>query len=173
MPYRLEPLYHTVMQCFEGIILLSLLAWNYFCYLSSIIPEEDIKHLTGPYGVAFAAVVAVIVLWSNKIISDSAAKKEALRREQKEDRIRDEQEKAREARHKELVDTNKEYAEKLNSLVAESLTVHRETKKSLDDLTHQLKKRPCQMGLDIDTRIAEKLREKQIETISNHGQITS
>jgi predicted nucleic acid-binding Zn-ribbon protein len=160
------------MYLLEGAILLGLLGWNYFCYVASVLSDEDWGKLTGPHGVAFAAVVAVIVLWTNKLMSEREAKKEALRRELKEDNIRAEQEAARDVRHKEALATSEAHAETMREFLVKSLEVNIETKQAIADLTTQLKQRPCQLMNPIPDRIASKIHQKQdeLKQNSNYGQ---
>jgi uncharacterized membrane protein YcjF (UPF0283 family) len=147
MPHRLIDLPPVLMHTLEAVILGLALGWNGAAYLIALISESDWQRLTGPHGVAFIAVVAVVVLWLNKLSSDKARAKELATIEKKEDARRMAEEAARELRHAESLKASGEYAHSMKALAVESMKVSMRVDHTLGKLIQALSKRPCQGSL--------------------------
>lgn len=120
----------------EGFTLVTLATWSGSTALATVVAEDDWAKLTGPNGLAFAAVVAVIVLWTSRVLSERRS------------------EKSRDDRHKELLAVNKENASDLKEIqrqttealvrsaanTAESAAAMRTLSNSLSLLTIELQK---------------------------------
>jgi len=135
MPHRLldmPPINHFI----EAAILGLALGWNAFSFHLASISDEDWSKITGPNGVAFVAVMAVVVLWITRI---GDAKKEDQRRAKEEE--------SREKRHAELVATNRENAESLKALTVESMKIGIKVEHSLAEMAQQIAGRPCQAAI--------------------------
>ena len=91
MPYRIISSIHA-HDILQGCLWMFLAMYNGTMYFIGLISDADWNRMTGPHGVAFIAVAAVIVLWAN-----------GLRKEKAESVRRDREEAAREARNKELI----------------------------------------------------------------------
>jgi hypothetical protein len=107
------------------------------------IVESDWSKLTGPHGVAFAAVIAVIVLWGALLGYISKSRKEELAARAKDDA-------AGERRHIEMRDTQAAHAERLIQLTAQSITANingthalETLSRNMQYLTAEIKDRPC------------------------------
>jgi hypothetical protein len=106
----------------------------------AIISETDWSRITGPHGVAFVAIAAVIVLWAS-----------GIRKDKREDERRTKEENAREGRHSESIAIQKDNAEKLVALTVENIkacghvtqAIH-SMDRTIQQLTHELGDRPCQ-----------------------------
>lgn len=144
MPHRLLDLPPVLLHTLEAIVLGLALGWNGAMYLIALISESDWQRITGPHGVAFIAVIAVVVLWLNKLSSDKARVKERAIIEEKEDARRLAEEAARELRHAESLKASREYAFQMQSLAVESMKVTMKVDHTLTELTKQLASRPCQ-----------------------------
>ena len=91
MPHRIISSIHA-HDVLQGVLWSFLAAYNGAMYFIGLISDADWNRMTGPHGVAFIAVAAVIVLWAN-----------GLRKEKAEDRRRDREEQAREARNNQII----------------------------------------------------------------------
>lgn len=125
----------------EGLLLASITALNGAQYFLGMLSETDWLKITGPHGFLFGAVIAVLVLWNSGRVRE---KNETARREKEE--------LAREARHAELVATNKENAESLKALTVESIKAQGKAThavetmdRNIQRLTNELAERPCQI----------------------------
>lgn len=117
----------------------------------AIISDQDWQRMTGPHGVAFIAVLAVIVLWANGLRKEKA---EISRRQAEEIRAearRVADEAALEKRHTETMTMQRENADKLMQLTVESIKAQGHTSQaiiSIDStikrLTEEVASRPCQ-----------------------------
>lgn len=120
----------------EGFTLLTLATWSGSNALATVVSEDDWTKITGPHGVAFIAVAAVIVLWTSRVLSERRS------------------EKSQNDRHKELIAVNRENADDLKELQkqttdalirsashqAESAAAMRTLSNSLSLLTIELQK---------------------------------
>lgn len=133
MPHRLFVHLDTaVSQFIEGTILLLAGIGTGCNYLIAILSEEDWSKLTGPHGVAFLAVIAVIVLWGN-----------GIRREKQEEKRRVDEEIRRERRHTETLNLQRENSNKLIELTGESIKSNAYVTAAITALTKELESRPC------------------------------
>ena len=130
----------------EGLCLGALAVWQGGAATITALTESDWSKLTGPHGVAFAAVIAVIVLWAALLAYISKSRKEELAARKVEDE-------ARERRHTELVTTQKAHAEKLIELTSQSITANINgthavgtLSKSIEAMAEQVKKCPGQIA---------------------------
>jgi len=128
----------------EGTVLTSLAVWQGAQSFYLGLTESDWSKLTGPHGVAFAAVIAVIVLWAALLAYISKSRKEELAARTVEDA-------ARERRHIELMNTQTAHAEKLIELTSQSITANingthaiETLSRNMQCLTMEIKDRPCQ-----------------------------
>ena len=125
--------------------------WQGIEAVVATISDSDYSKMTGPHGVAFVSVIAVIVLWGALLayISRTNKREEARRKEELEARkIEDE---ARERRHVELMTTQGHNAQKLIDLTAQSIAANMNGTHAIQMLSHDiqtmtndLKVRPCQ-----------------------------
>lgn len=116
-------------------ILVSLSACNL-----ALIADEYWNRFLGPHGVAVVSILAVLALWGQGI---------AKSRQERSDRAKDES--ARERRHNEALSLQRENADKLMSLSAESIKAHAKSVQAIEsfdrtirNMTEELKDRPCQ-----------------------------
>lgn len=116
-------------------ILVSLSACNL-----ALIADEDWNRFLGPHGVAVVSILAVLALWGQGI---------AKSRQERADRAKDEA--ARERRHNEAIALQRENAQHLMSLSAESIKAHAKSVQAIEsfdrtirNMTEELKDRPCQ-----------------------------
>jgi hypothetical protein len=116
----------------------------------AIISEQDWNRMTGPHGVAFIAVAAVIVLWANGLRKERLEQKrrdeEALRHEAR----RQEDEANREKRHKEAMSMQSANADRIMDITVESIKAQGHSAQaiaSIDStikrLSDELSSRPC------------------------------
>lgn len=144
MPQRLLDLPPMFIHTIEAVLLGALLGWNGFWYHASLISDADWNKLTGPHGVAFLAVCAVIVLWANKVLTDRHRAKDLAIQDQKEDIRREIEERNKEKRHAESLAASRDYADSIKALAVESMKVSMRVDQTLSKLVDQLKARPCQ-----------------------------
>ena len=140
MPHRVQFLSFAMNHTIEGLLLLSIAIVQGGQTLLGVISEADWLKFTGPHGFLFGAIIAIGVLWNSGRI-----------REKNESARRDKEELAREARHAELVQTNKHNAESLMKLTVESILAQGKATRAVEAmdnniqrLTHELAERPCQ-----------------------------
>lgn len=131
MPHRIPFVTNALATVAEGAVLIYLSVANGWHYVASIFSDEDWNRITGPHGVAFISLAAVVVLWGN-----------GIRRERNEERRREIEEAKREKRHAELVNLQKENAEKLTDLTVQAIITQGKAAEALRDLTKALDKRP-------------------------------
>jgi hypothetical protein len=136
---------YTAVYSFAGIaeaaILSVLAAKSGYVYLMSAIGNDDWSRITGPNGVAFIAVIAVIVLWAN-----------GLRRERNEERRREKEEINREKRHGESIGLQRENAKTLIDLNVQSIKAQVTTSSEIRALRKELEGRPCAFDGDEKAR---------------------
>lgn len=106
MPYRTAAA-NVVITILEGILFGSLALYH---GVISIFSDADWEKVTGPHGVAFISLLAVVVLWNQGRI-----------RERNENRRRREEMVAREMQHDQTISLQKENAERLCALTAENI----------------------------------------------------
>lgn len=138
MPLRLLVIPQFLCNAVEAVILGAALGWNTFWLHASLISDDDWAKITGPHGVAFIAVVAVIVLWINKIGADKTRASELAEHDRKEDVRREQEEIAKEKRHQENLKSTKAYAEEMQKLAVESMKVTMKVEHTLSKLVSQL-----------------------------------
>lgn len=109
-------------------------------YTGSVIAESDWQKLIGPYGALFIACVVLTLTWSNN-----------RRKERREEARRDREEAKRDTRHDESMKLQKENWERITALTAENVNARLVSagaidrmSSSLQNLTIELKERPCQ-----------------------------
>ena len=98
----------------------------------AIISETDWQRITGPHGVAFVAIAAVIVLWVS-----------GMRKDKREDERRVKEEQNREKRHSESLLMQGENAKRLMELTVEGIKAQGMVAMALRDLKTALDGRPC------------------------------
>lgn len=125
---------------FEGAMIAMLGTWSGIMAVSEAITEKDWQKIKGPEGALFLCVIIILTLWNSGRVRE---KNENLRREKEE--------KSRELRHAEGLKLQRENAEKLMNLTAESIKAHgmsvgaiKSVDRTLMNLTEELKERPCQ-----------------------------
>ena len=135
----------------EGITLAGLAAWQGGQAVAVAISEQDWQKAFGPNGVAFVAVIAVVVLWGALLTFIHRSKKDSELRRKEELEARANEDAARERRHKEIMDLQNKNGSDLKDLTAESIKANMrgtfavETlAKNLQALTCDLADRPCQ-----------------------------
>lgn len=131
MPHRLYDLTLFMSHCLEAAFLGLALGWNSTAYFLSIISDSDWSRMTGPHGVAFLAVAAVVVLWLNKMASDKSKAKELKEAEARSEARREEDEANKEKRHLESRTDMHRFAEDLKGLTADSIKAQLLTNASL------------------------------------------
>ena len=132
MPYRIPFLTAAVSFVTEAALLSYLAIQNGLNLAASLISDEDWQRISGPHGVAFISVVAVIVLWVN-----------GLRREKNEDSRRVREEVRREARHAETIVLQRENSAKLIDLTIQSIKAQGAVALELKTFRKEMEKRPC------------------------------
>lgn len=140
MPHRIHFLSAEISHFFEGVLLATVALIQGGQTALGVISEADWLKFTGPHGFLFGAIIAIGVLWNSGRV-----------REKNETTRRDKEELAREARHAELVLTNKHNAESLMKLTVESILAQGKATRAVEAmdsniqrLTHELAERPCQ-----------------------------
>ena len=118
-------------------------------------PDEDWIKITGPHGVAFIAVCAVVVLWFNKLTGEKSRSKELAAQMEREDERREAEERNKEKRHEENLAASREYAEGMKALAVESMKTTIVVNHTLKDLIKELKNRPCNIGLQASQLIKD------------------
>lgn len=155
MPHRLHDMTSFLVHAIEAVILGIALGWNWFCYQAAIISDEDWSKITGPHGVAFIAVCAVVVLWFNKLTGEKSRSKELAAQMEREDERREAEERNKEKRHEENLAASREYAEGMKALAVESMKTTIVVNHTLKDLIKELKNRPCNIGLQASQLIKD------------------
>lgn len=125
--------------------------WQGIAAAIAAISEGDWAKLTGPHGVAFVSVVAVIVLWGALLAYISRTNKREETRRKEELAARKVEDEARERRHVEIMTTQGHNAQKLIDLTAQSIAANINGTHAIQMLSHDiqtmtndLKVRPCQ-----------------------------
>jgi len=133
MPIRYIIQSQTFQNILEGSLLSALSVF-------AIISETDWSRITGPHGVAFVAIAAVIVLWAS-----------GMRKDKREDERRAKEESSREARHAESIRLQKENADKLIEITVENIRAAGKVTqaitsmdRTIQHLSNELSDRPCQ-----------------------------
>lgn len=150
MPLRLlAAVPQSFVQLAEAVFLGAAFGWNTFWFHAALISDADWSKITGPHGVAFIAVCAVIVLWSNKMLSDRNRAKELAAHDRtrakelaehdiKEDKRREQEEINKEKRHAESLAAAQKYAESVQALSVESMKVTMKVEHTLSRLIEHL-----------------------------------
>lgn len=114
--------------------------WSGTLAVSDAITDADWQKIKGPEGALFLCVIIILTLWNSGRVRE---RNENLRREREEA--------ARENRHSATLKIQKDNAEKLMELTAESIKAHglsvgaiRSMDRTIMALTEELKERPCQ-----------------------------
>ncbi len=136
MPLRYIAQSQTFQNIVEGSILSMLSVF-------AIISETDWQRVTGPHGVAFVAIAAVIVLWGSGIRDKNRLRKETEARENREEERRIREEANREKRHAESLLMQGENAKRLMELTVEGIKAQGMVATALRDLKTALDGRPC------------------------------
>lgn len=144
MPHRIAPfLTSHLVNVIEGAFLCVLAVFNGARMVLASIPENDWSKISGPNGVAFVAVIAVIVLWGTFLRFQFLARKDAKEREIKED-----------ARHTETIRFHRENTDRLLGITVESIKsqgIATMAVKAMDSniqrLTVEMMERPCMAGM--------------------------
>lgn len=131
MPHRLHDMTVLLGHCLEAVCLGLALGWNSVAYFASVIPDGDWSKISGPHGVAFVAVVAVVILWLNKVSSDRSRARELKLAEERAEERREEDERKKEQRHIESRTDMHAFTADLKSLTAESIKAQLLTNHSL------------------------------------------
>lgn len=118
-------------------IVLSLMTCNL-----AVLADKDWDRFLGPHGVAVVSIIAVIALWA-----------QALSKGRQERKDKAEAEAARERRHSETLRLQRENSDKILELSAESIKAHARSvqaitsfDRTIQNLTEELKDRPCQLS---------------------------
>ena len=112
----------------QGFLWGFLALYNGTLYVVGIISDADWARMTGPHGVAFIAVAAVIVLWAN-----------GLRKERAEDRRREREEKAREERNAQLIAALDKATETNHQLTIDAIKQQADTAKAIGRMDNTIK----------------------------------
>jgi flagellar biosynthesis component FlhA len=144
MPLRYITQSQTFQYLTEGTSL-------FFLSVFAFVTETDWQRITGPHGVAFVAIAAVIVLWGSGIRDKALLRKETEEREIREEKRREKEESAREARHAESIKLQRENAEKLIGITVENIKAAGHVTQAINSMdrtiqqfSHDLGQRPCQ-----------------------------
>lgn len=136
----------------EGFLLALIACYKGGIIVGLIISDTDWSKITGPHGVAFLAVIAVIVLWGN-----------GLRRERNEELRRSNEEIRREKRHAETIAMQRENSDKLIALTAKSIKAQAHVTASIDHLARELNSRPCAINQMRRDAIMDAIHEQEEE----------
>lgn len=119
----------------------------------AVISDSDWEKLTGPHALVFGVVIAVGILWFTLIKVVGAYHKRMVAREKTEAERQARDDEARERRHKEAMEMQSSFHEKMLKVSTESiLSIERSTaaikgmKRALDYQTQELRKRSCLLG---------------------------
>ena len=96
--------------------------------LGSAISEEDWLRIKGPEGALFLSVIIIVVLWNQGRI-----------REKNENRRRDEELKATEKRHQEMLEIQQRAADKNEKLVVECILSNGKVTTAINSLDNSMK----------------------------------
>lgn len=133
MPHRIQLASSVFAVATEGVILGSIAAVSGARYAMTTISDGNWDKLIGPHSLTFGAVIAVIVLWTSRVVESRK------------------QEAARERRHQETVSMQGRNADKLLELTKESILAQGKATlainsmdRTVQSLTIEIKDRPCQ-----------------------------
>ena len=146
MPHRIHFLSTAMGQTYEGLILAALALANGVSYALAVISDADWDRITGPHGFLFGAVVAIGILWNAGRV-----------REKNESARRDKEEAAREARHAELVATNKANAESLKALTVESIKAQGKATHAIETMDRNIQR--------LTIEVADKIQKPQLHAL--------
>ena len=132
----------------EASILAVLAVKSGYTYLSAAIGDDDWSKITGPHGVAFIAVIAVIVLWFN-----------GLRREKNEEKRREKEELNREKRHSESIALQRENSKTLIDLNIQGIKAQGHAAGEIRALRKELEGRPC--GVAVNQKIRSEITDQE------------
>ena len=135
MPHRLFNDTFPFATIFEAIILGLGAGYKIGESIYLAISEQDWQRLLGPQGFTVGLILAVLVLWGNGVV-----------REKKERKRREDEEKSREARHKESIGLQRENSEKLMAITVESIMAKGMMASAMNRLVDELEGRPCNLN---------------------------
>lgn len=131
MPYRIIDT--TIATLVEAALLGIITGYQVTKAAVMAFTDADWSRFMGPQGFTVGLLLAVVVLWGNGVV-----------RERNEAKRRDAEEKARDLRHAENMAASKQTADEMKALAVESMKVTMRVDHTLNALTEQIQKRPCQ-----------------------------
>jgi hypothetical protein len=147
MPHRLAHIQLALVQGFEflGLSIAAIMA-----SVNGILDETSWDRLTGRHGALFFMAIALIIFWNSGRLREKREQKNMLlaeareiKRREHEEKMRIEENKAREDRHKEAIALQAANAEKLAALAAESIKAQALVAAAIEGLKDELESRPC------------------------------
>lgn len=134
---------HHFQEVCQGALLTFLALYNGAAAVVGVITETDWNRMTGPHGVAFIAVIAVIGLWVDRKVEK--------RGEQKR---RDKEDEAKEKRNQDLIDALKQLTESNHGLTERAITTIAESKAAIITLDRNIQRLTIEVSDKIPNRRA-------------------